>query len=73
MTSTVILWSCLGLLFLTAAVQTFLRKLNCLTEKDAIIKVDGEDVTIECEFHQKEESVEDVSEWASRPPVSIRI
>ena len=49
MTSTVILWSCLTLLFLAAAVTTCISKWNSLKEKDTVVSFDGDSVIIQKE------------------------
>lgn len=69
MTSTM-LWCALGLIVLTAAVQTFMHKWNALRQKDSVIIVDGETVNIEC----KEEKKEEVTEfWMPKDTVYVRV
>lgn len=46
MTSTVFLWSCLLLVFLAAAVSTFISKWKCLKE-DTTVDFDGDSVLIQ--------------------------
>lgn len=71
--STLILWSSLGIVCLVAAVYTFVHKWKRLKDKDILIQVDGENVSLEKYSTVAETAPRVIQEWSSQPPVRVRL